>query len=239
MLRIDHVMGLFRLYCVPEGRPANDGVYLRYRADELLAILALESRARGARSSARISAPCRIRCAPRWRGTACSASTSASGAVRAIAANHPARRPLEPIPRLNTHDTPTFAGWWSGADIDDGRELELIDAQDATKSASSRETRERGARDGARREGEGEALADVERASSATMAELATGPAEVVFVALDNLALEPVPHNVPGTTTSAPTGIAASRWAEALDDATASPAAAGTIAAVVAARRTR
>jgi 4-alpha-glucanotransferase len=43
MLRIDHVMGLFRLYCVPEGHPATDGVYLRYASDELLAIVVLES----------------------------------------------------------------------------------------------------------------------------------------------------------------------------------------------------
>ena len=37
MLRIDHVMGLYRLYCVPRGMAATDGVYIRYRADELYA----------------------------------------------------------------------------------------------------------------------------------------------------------------------------------------------------------
>ncbi|MEV5164054.1 4-alpha-glucanotransferase [Streptomyces werraensis] len=42
-LRIDHVMGLFRLWWVPEGRPPTEGTYVRYDAEAMLAVLVLEA----------------------------------------------------------------------------------------------------------------------------------------------------------------------------------------------------
>jgi 4-alpha-glucanotransferase len=242
MLRIDHVMGLFRLYCVPEGLPATDGVYIRYAADELLAILTLESQ--------------RARCALVGEDLG-----TVPEAVRPAMARHGLFRihvgqwffpghvgdgtspaPAESIAALNTHDTATFAGWWRGADIDDRHDLKLItDEQDA---------RERVERDAARRAllaylapprfAANDTLTDVERAMAGATADLAHGPAEVVLVALDDLVLDPQPHNVPGTTTERPNWQRrVQAWADALDPERAAPAAAATIDAVSAARSER
>ncbi|KKD06561.1 4-alpha-glucanotransferase [Streptomyces sp. WM6386] len=47
-LRIDHVMGLFRLWWVPQGHPPTEGTYIRYDAEAMLAILVLEATRAGA-----------------------------------------------------------------------------------------------------------------------------------------------------------------------------------------------
>ncbi|MFE9449336.1 4-alpha-glucanotransferase [Streptomyces sp. NPDC006739] len=47
-LRIDHVMGLFRLWWVPQGQPPTEGTYVRYDAEAMLALLALEASRAGA-----------------------------------------------------------------------------------------------------------------------------------------------------------------------------------------------
>jgi 4-alpha-glucanotransferase len=47
-LRLDHVMGLFRLWWIPRGRPPTEGTYVRYDAEAMLAVLALEADRAGA-----------------------------------------------------------------------------------------------------------------------------------------------------------------------------------------------
>ena len=47
-IRVDHVLGLFRLWWIPRGMPANEGTYVRYDHDALVGILALEAQRAGA-----------------------------------------------------------------------------------------------------------------------------------------------------------------------------------------------
>lgn len=42
-LRIDHVMGLMRLFCIPAGMPSSQGTYLHYPFEEMTGVLCLES----------------------------------------------------------------------------------------------------------------------------------------------------------------------------------------------------
>ena len=237
MLRIDHVMGLFRLYCVPAGRPATDGVYLRYRYDELLAVLALESnRAKCALAGEDLgTVPDGVR--PLMARHGLFRLHVGQWSFPAAPGDAPGPAPAESIASLNTHDTATFAGWWRGADIDDRLDLGLITA---AQEAQERVERDRGRAAlvaFAAPRVPGTVLTDVERAMVGATGDLATGPAEVVLVALDDLMFDPVPHNVPGTVAERPNWQRrVEGWSDVLDEQRATPAAAAAIAALVAAR---
>ena len=58
-IRLDHVLGLKRLYLVPNGVPADQGAYVRFPFEPLLAAAADESVESNASSSAKTSGPCR------------------------------------------------------------------------------------------------------------------------------------------------------------------------------------
>jgi 4-alpha-glucanotransferase len=109
-LRIDHVLGLFRMWWVPNGAIPADGAYVRYPVDELLAILAIESE----RSDAIVIGE--------DLGTVGAGvrRTLRAGGIMSTRLAYFERR-LDAIPHLaqasvTTHDLPTVAGAWSGRD---------------------------------------------------------------------------------------------------------------------------
>lgn len=192
VLRVDHVMGLHRLYWIPAGADAREGVYVRYPAEELYAILSLESH----RHKAVIvgedlgTVPHRIRRVMRRH------NLRRSYVVQIDETTSPGH-PLGPIPAasvasLNTHDTRPFAAYWRGLEEEFRQGLLLA----------------------LRRQGSLEQDDDDDRSVlRALLAHLATGPAESVLVSLEDLWLEADPQNVPGTTDQHPNWRRKARYA--------------------------
>jgi len=126
MLRIDHVMGLFRLLWIPPGTPAGRGAYVNYPARELLAILALES----VRRRALIIGEDLGTVPPRIRQRLSQAGVFSyrvfyferDGQSRFLP---PEAYPARAMATITTHDLPTLKGFWQGHDLDLKRTLNL------------------------------------------------------------------------------------------------------------------
>jgi 4-alpha-glucanotransferase len=118
-LRIDHVMGLFRQYWVPEGGSARNGAYVRFPADELLAIVCLEATRAGAfvigEDLGTVEDGVR---------EALSACGIAGTRVLLFEDEPPSAWPVECLATLTTHDLPTVAGTWA-LPADDARRARL------------------------------------------------------------------------------------------------------------------
>jgi 4-alpha-glucanotransferase len=111
-LRIDHVMGLFRLFWIPRGQTPHHGAYVRYPAEDLLAIVALESqRARAVVVGEDLGT---VEAGMRERLTELAVL---SYRVVLFEPNPPAQYPELALAAVTTHDLPTIAGIWTGADL--------------------------------------------------------------------------------------------------------------------------
>jgi 4-alpha-glucanotransferase len=111
ILRIDHVMGLHRLFWIPEGREAKDGVYVRYRADELYAILTLESQ----RHTCTVVGEDLGTVPPEVPKT-----MQRHGIRRMFVVQYEGKLndpPAASVASVNTHDMPTFAAWSRDQDV--------------------------------------------------------------------------------------------------------------------------
>ena len=196
--RIDHVIGLHRLYWVPRGAGAKDGVYVRYRAKEwyaLLSIAANEAQAVVVGEDLG-TVPGYVRPAMRAHGIL----RTYVGQREAGSSGLP-EPPAESVAALNTHDMPTWAGFWRGADVPLREELGLIDRSQAEEILRAR----RGVREalpaslpdsGLRADLDGE---DPGASLEASLERLAESSAAIVTASLGDLLLEADPQNVPGT----------------------------------------
>ena len=126
-LRIDHVMGLFRLYWIPQGADPSGGAFVRYDASELLAILALESQ----RARAYIVGE-DLGTVEESARKQLSGSRVLSYRLLWFEKDTPAQYPEQALAAITTHDLPTVAGLWSGADLEAQRNLGLQPNEEGT-----------------------------------------------------------------------------------------------------------
>ncbi|MCG8553881.1 MAG: 4-alpha-glucanotransferase [Proteobacteria bacterium] len=203
-LRIDHVMGLHRAYCIPEGMPASEGVFVRYRPEELYAVLAIESmRHRTLVVGEDLgTVPAQVRHSMKQAGVH-------RMHVLQYELEGSQRDPLEQVPpavvaSINTHDMVPFASWWQGSDIEDRVSRHLIAPGQAMDVYEERAQ--------ARivlMQRLGLAASTQERNQlfevlAAILVRYASSPAQVLLVNLEDLWLEREPQNVPATAEERP-----------------------------------
>jgi 4-alpha-glucanotransferase len=112
-LRLDHVMGLFRLFWIPRDAHASGGAYVRYPARELLAILALESK----RSHTFVIGEDLGLVEPAMRSRL-RHSGVLSYRLMWFEDARPEEWPRESAGAIGTHDLPTVAGIWNLSEPD-------------------------------------------------------------------------------------------------------------------------
>jgi 4-alpha-glucanotransferase len=110
-IRLDHVMGLFRLFWVPEGMSPSRGAYVHYPSEALLALLAHESR----RARAFVIGEDLGLVEPVVRERL-EAKGSLSYRLLWFEDSHPSEWPHDAVAAIGTHDLPTVAGIWTGTD---------------------------------------------------------------------------------------------------------------------------
>ena len=202
-LRVDHVMGLFRLFWIPVDGGPSSGTYVRYPAPELLDILALESWRAGAfvvgEDLGTVEDEVRRELHER---------SVLSYRLLWFEPTDTGDYPEQALAAVTTHDLPTVAGTWSGADLEAQRSIGLSPNEDG-----AREVRERLKRTAHIDEG-----ASVEDAVVAAHRALGRAPSRVLVATLeDAMGVEERP-NMPGTVDEWPNwSVALPRPIESLD----------------------
>jgi len=201
-LRIDHVMGLLRQYWIPEGKGGADGAYVSFPADDLFAILALESR----RANAVVIGedlgtvpPGFEELLARWGVLSTRVlyfERDEDGEFRG-----PDAFPARSLSTISTHDLAPLAGFWRDRDLTLRRKVgQLRNDAELAAAAQRRESDRQALVRRFRSENIvdlGENLSDPDVVAAAH-AILARSPAALVGVSVDDLALEREPVNLPG-----------------------------------------
>lgn len=199
VLRIDHVMGLHRLFWVPKGAEPQDGVYVRYPAEEMYAVLTLES----VRHRATIVGE-DLGTVPSYVRPALSRHKILRTYVLQFEVTPSGRKTL-PAPSenslaaLNTHDMPPFAAFWEGLDVQDRVALGLLDKKGAEIELSNRRKLREALAKFLCPNADRRRLPPIADVLKASLKYLGKGRNRIVIVNLEDLWFEKQPQNVTGT----------------------------------------
>jgi 4-alpha-glucanotransferase len=132
-LRIDHALGMFRQFWIPQGMPASHGAYVKYPSEDLLRIIALES----VRNKTMVIAEDLGTIGENVRETLFRFNML-SYRLLYFERNYPDPSFLSPeqypnmaLCAITTHDLPTIYGWWIGRDIEAKKRLGIYSGEDA------------------------------------------------------------------------------------------------------------
>jgi 4-alpha-glucanotransferase len=183
-LRVDHVMGLFRLFWVPLGRGAASGAYVRYPWQDMLALLRLEAWRAGAYVVGED-----LGTVEEGTREALEGSGVLSYKLFWFEPEEPAAWPEQALGAVTTHDLPTVLGAWTSADLAAQRRLGLPVNEELSVALRQRISEWAGC-------SQGFTPAEV---VEATYACLASAPCSLLAATLDDAALSLERPNMPGT----------------------------------------
>jgi glycogen debranching enzyme GlgX/4-alpha-glucanotransferase len=203
MLRIDHAMGLQRLFLIPDGARPAEGAYLSYPLDDLIGHIALESE----RAQCMVVGEDLGTVAEGFRERLTRANITGMRVLwferKGVEFVPPASYPPTSVACVATHDLATLAGWWQGADIAERLALGLFTLTEAGEAIAERREEKRallralattGLTVSQREDGP---LPD---ATAAAVHALIGGSASIfVHAQFDDLVGETVATNLPGT----------------------------------------
>lgn len=199
-IRIDHVMGMSRLWLIPEGASALDGAYVSFPSETLFRLIALESwRHRAIVIGEDLGTlPYGFRDYLREQGVA------GLRVLRFERTQHGYVRPWDwdrdAVALTTTHDLVPTAGWWAGSDIDTpGDTSEAEDARAWDRGVLWGAFRDAGLADGER-----PAPEDTDPVVDAAIRYVAATPCMMKIVPIEDALGLRVQPNVPGTTFEKP-----------------------------------
>jgi len=135
-LRIDHVMGLFRLFWVPPGKSAADGAYVYYPFGDMLGILALESQ----RNYCLVvgedlgTVPNEVRHGLSQLGVHSYRLQYFEKDWSTGVFKSPSEYPEQALVAVTTHDLATLAGFWQGRDLEVRHSLGLFPSEESREA---------------------------------------------------------------------------------------------------------